>query len=55
MVDITPLLSLQARSRRNALKATRVLRRERQQAEEAQRAVTIAQASVLPDSIDLER
>ena len=55
MVDITSLLNLQARSRRNALRATRRLRRERQQAEEARDAVAVAQAGVLPEPIDLNR
>ena len=45
MVDITSLLNLQARSRRNALRAARQMRRERQQAEEARSAM----AAVQPD------
>jgi hypothetical protein len=38
MIDITALLSLQARSRRNALKAARRLRQDRRLAGEALRA-----------------
>ena len=39
MVDIVSLVTLQARSRRNALAAARRLRRERQDADEARRVV----------------
>jgi hypothetical protein len=47
VVDITAVLNLQARSRRNALRAARQLRRERQQAEEARRAM--AASNQVPD------
>ena len=42
VVDITSLITLQARSRRNALRAARQLRRERLQAEEARSAMDAA-------------
>ncbi len=42
MVDITSLISLQARARRNALRATRQLGRERRDADEARTAVAAA-------------
>ncbi|MCW2607958.1 MAG: hypothetical protein JWO60_2651 [Frankiales bacterium] len=44
MSDITAVLSLQGRSRRNALAAARVLRRRRADAELAEAAVRAAQA-----------
>ena len=42
MVDITSLITLQAHARRNALRATRQIRRERSQAEEARTALLAA-------------
>src|SRR4051794_10494487 len=45
VVDITSLITLQARSRRNALRAARQLHRERLQAEEARNAVAAAQVT----------
>ena len=44
MIDIASLLTLQARSRRNALSAARRLRHARHAAAEAQRAVDDARA-----------
>ena len=49
-MDIVSLITLQGRSRRNALSAKRRLGRHRRDAEEAQRAVTAAALS--PDAID---
>jgi hypothetical protein len=46
MVDIATLLSLQARSRRNALVAARRLHRNRADADEAARAVLSARPAV---------
>lgn len=51
-MDIVSLLTLQGRSRRNALRATRRLGRKRLDAEEAQRAVAVAAASTSPDLIE---
>jgi hypothetical protein len=48
VVDFVSLITLQGRSRNNALRATRRLRRDRHDAAEAQRAVDVAADEATP-------